>query len=126
MVKKDKKAVEKASKRFDVIMWSLTTLLFVGAFVANYYFAQIPLPLRATGWVVVVCVMLAIAYQSSQGHVFWKFCKDARAEVRRVVWPSRQETLQTTLIVMAIVVAFAVIMWGADTLLMWAMSFITG
>ncbi|MFO6237257.1 preprotein translocase subunit SecE, partial [Pseudomonas aeruginosa] len=50
----------------------------------------------------------------------------ARVEIRKVVWPSRQETTQTTLIVVAVVLVMALLLWGLDSLLGWLVSMIVG
>ena len=110
----------------DFIKWGFVVLLLVSGFVANYYFSQEPLPLRIVGWVVLVCILLAIAFQTVKGRLAWKFFKDARNEMRKVVWPTRHETFQTTLIVIGIVIVFAIIMWGVDVFLIWAVGLLTG
>jgi preprotein translocase subunit SecE len=52
--------------------------------------------------------------------------KEARVEIRKVVWPTRQETTQTTLIVVAVVLVMALVLWGLDSLLGWLISLIVG
>ncbi|MEX5381397.1 preprotein translocase subunit SecE, partial [Acinetobacter towneri] len=52
--------------------------------------------------------------------------KEARVEIRKVVWPTRQETMQTTLIVVAVVLVMALLLWGLDSLLGWLVSLIVG
>ena len=52
--------------------------------------------------------------------------KEARIEIRKVVWPTRQETTQTTLIVVAVVLVMALLLWGLDSLLGWLVSLIVG
>jgi preprotein translocase subunit SecE len=52
--------------------------------------------------------------------------KEARNEIRQVVWPNRQETMQTTLIVVAVVLVMALLLWGLDSLLSWAVSSLIG
>ncbi|MBP5143215.1 preprotein translocase subunit SecE, partial [Pseudomonas chlororaphis] len=52
--------------------------------------------------------------------------KEARTEIRKVVWPTRQETTQTTLIVVAVVLVMALLLWGLDSLLGWLVSLIVG
>jgi preprotein translocase subunit SecE len=54
----------------------------------------------------------------AKGHCFlWRWLKEARTEIRKVVWPTRQETTQTTLIVVAVVLVMALVLWGLDSLL---------
>ena len=47
-------------------------------------------------------------------------------ELRKVVWPTRQETIQTTLIVVAMVVVAALILWGLDKVFFWLVAWLTG
>ena len=61
-----------------------------------------------------------------RGKTIWRFIKEARNEVRRVVWPNRQETLQMTLLVFAMVFILALILWGVDSVLMAALGWFTG
>ena len=62
----------------------------------------------------------------AKGQAFFALAKEARAEIRKVVWPTRQETTQTTLIVVAVVLVMALLLWGLDTLLGWLVSMIVG
>ncbi len=66
------------------------------------------------------------ALQTAKGKSFLVLAKEARTEIRKVVWPTRQETTQTTLIVVAVVLVMALLLWGLDSLLGWAVSLIVG
>jgi preprotein translocase subunit SecE len=100
-------------------------LLIVGIF-AFYFFADYPAPLRVLGLLVISGGAAAIALQTAPGRTLWQFIADARMEVRKVVWPSRQETIQTTLIVMAMVVVVGLVLWLFDTILMGILRLLTG
>ena len=63
-----------------------------------------------------------VAVQTERGRNTWVLLKEARSEIRRVVWPTNQETTQTTLVVLVLVLIFALILWGLDSLLSWAVS----
>ncbi|MBT8151698.1 MAG: preprotein translocase subunit SecE, partial [Gammaproteobacteria bacterium] len=67
-----------------------------------------------------------VALQTVEGKAFWALIKGARTEIRKVVWPTRQETMQTSLMVLAVVVVVGIILWGLDTLLGWAASIFIG
>jgi len=54
------------------------------------------------------------------------FAKESRTEVRKVVWPTRQEANQTTLIVLAATLVMALILWGLDGIIVRVVGFITG
>jgi preprotein translocase subunit SecE len=72
------------------------------------------------------CILLALALTTRLGKRFWRFAKETRGELRKVTWPTRQETIQTTLIVAALVVLVALILWGVDTFLLWIVGHLTG
>jgi preprotein translocase subunit SecE len=60
------------------------------------------------------------------GQSSWGFAQEARQEVRKVVWPSRSETMQTTLMVFAMVIIVGLILWFLDMFLFWAITSMTG
>lgn len=111
---------------FDWLKWLLVLLLLVAGIVANYYYSHVAWALRAAAGIVLVIIMIIVALQTVRGQQAWGFIKSSRVELRKVVWPTRQETVQTTLIVVAMVVVTALILWGIDALFMWIISWLTG
>ncbi|BDX18530.1 preprotein translocase subunit SecE [Halopseudomonas aestusnigri] len=108
--------------RFDVIKWVVVALIVsVGVFGDSYFSAE-PVLYRAIALVVLALVAGFVALQTSKGKAFWSLLKEARIEIRKVVWPTRQETTQTTMIVVAVVLVMALILWGLDSLLGWIVS----
>lgn len=112
--------------KLDIFLWAFAFVLIAGTFVANYYFSGIVWPLRLTGWIVLACILGFMLLQTSQGKRFWKFAKEARIELRKVVWPTRKEAVRTTLVVSALVLLTVFILWIIDTILLWIISWITG
>ncbi len=110
----------------DRLKWVGVVLLLVIAIAVNAYFAQIPGALRAIGWIILLGASAAIVAMTTQGKAVIAFSKDARLELRKVVWPSRKETTQTTLMVIVLVIVMSLILWGIDTFLMWAIGWMTG
>jgi preprotein translocase subunit SecE len=100
-------------------------LLIVGIY-GFYHFAAYSALLRVIGLLVISGVAAAVALQTEPGRRLWQFAADARMEVRKVVWPSRQETLQTTLIVMVMVLVLGLILWLFDMMLTGILRFLTG
>ncbi len=117
---------QQPSGSVDRLKWILVLFLLVAGLVANAYFSQIPWAIRAAIGIVWLLILMAIALWTSQGQKAWKFIKAARVELRKVVWPTRQETTQTTLVVIVMVVVTAVFLWGIDTLFFWAVSLVSG
>ena len=91
--------------------------------------------LEAMKWVVVVALLAVViliaaaggvALLTTKGKATVAFAREARTEVRKVIWPTRQETLHTTLIVAAVTAVMSLILWGLDGILVRLVSFITG
>lgn len=120
------KTMDQKSSKKDLLVWMLIAALVIGGIIAYYYFHEVAWALRAAAGLVLICVIVALALQTKQGKQLWQFAKEARVELRKVVWPTRQETVQTTLVVVAMVVVMALILWGVDSFLMWLVSWFTG
>ncbi|MEX0450142.1 preprotein translocase subunit SecE [Spiribacter sp. 221] len=78
--------------------------------------------IRVIGMVAVAALAIAIAMTSQPGRNFWAFAREARQELRRVVWPTRQESIQTTLIVLVMVFIVALLLWLMDMFFMWGVG----
>ncbi|KTD89142.1 MULTISPECIES: preprotein translocase subunit SecE [unclassified Pseudoalteromonas] len=118
--------VETPSSGMESVKWLVAIALLAGAVVGNHVYADQSVLLRAIGVVVAIAAGLAIASQTFKGRTFLAFAKEARIEVRKVIWPTRQETTHTTLIVMVATVIMALILWGLDGILFRAVGFLTG
>jgi len=117
---------EVKDSRFDLVKWLVVAVLvFVGVF-ANQYFSSEPVLYRVVGLIVLGAVAAFLALQTARGQSFAVLLKEARVEIRKVVWPTRQETTQTTMIVVAVVLVMALVLWGLDSLLGWLVSLIVG
>ena len=114
------------SSAFDTIKWLTVFVLLAALVAANHYFEQASVLYRALAAVGVVIVVGFIAATTNKGTRFITFAKDSRTEVRKVVWPSRQEATQTTLIVLVATVIMALILWGLDGIIVRLVGFITG
>jgi len=111
----------------DSLKWALIFLLLGGAVFANYYFSEDQsILVRAIGVVIAVGVAGLIAMQTEKGRTFVSFAKESRTEVRKVVWPTRQEAVQTTGIVLVAVLIMSLLLWGVDSVLFWVVGFVTG
>lgn len=110
----------------DLFKWSLAVALVLGGAYANMHYASTALGVRAAIGIVLLLVVLALAAWTTSGRRAIGFIKSSRTEFRKVVWPTRQETLQTTLIVVIVVAVAALFLWGLDSLLLWAVGWITG
>jgi len=95
-------------------------------FVAYYYFGDASVALRSLGVLAAVGIGVFVGLQSAQGQALWRFIQGARAELRRVVWPTREETIQTTIAVLVFALIMGVFFWLLDLGLLYATSKITG
>lgn len=109
--------VETVNSRLDTAKLFVALLIVVGVIAAFYIFAEYSLLVRVLGLLAGAGLAIAIAMQTEKGRQMWAFCQDAQTEVRKVVWPTRDETIQTTLWVIAIVIIIALFMWGLDWIL---------
>ena len=100
--------------------------MFIAGLFDLYFFADYSALMRVFGLLVIGGVAAAIALQTQVGSQLWHFVGDARTEVRKVVWPTRQETLQTTFIVVVMVLILGIIMWLFDMVLMSILRLLTG
>ncbi len=117
----------KASKSpLDVFKWLLAAAFLAAAVAGNVIYADMALLYRVVGVVVLMLTSAGIALTSSQGRAFLQLLKEANIERRKVVWPTRQETTQTTMIVVAVVFFMALILWGLDSLFGWLISLLVG
>lgn len=107
--------VAETQSRADSIKWILVGLLVIGGVVANGYYGSVAWALRAAAGIVLAGIIVAIVYHTAAGQRLWSFSKASRAEMRKVVWPTRQETMQTSLIVVVAVVVTALVLWGLDS-----------
>ena len=103
--------------------WVVVVALIVAGVYGNSHFANDYSGfLRALVLLPMGALAVFVALQTAQGATFLQLVKESRAEIRRVVWPSRQETNQTTLIVVAVVLVMALILWGLDSSFNWLIS----
>lgn len=117
---------ESSSNPFDLLKWLMVFALLGGVVAANFLLEEYSVLYRAIGAVFIVALAGFIASTTEKGAAFLAFAKDSRTEVRKVVWPSRQEATQTTLIVLAATVIVALLLWGLDGIIVRLISFVTG
>ena len=102
----------------SILLWGVSILLVAAGLFGNYQFSDHSLLLRVIGMIVIFGTALAIASRTVQGKALLQFSKESRTEIRKVVWPTRQETIQTTGMVLVVVVVVGLILWGLDAILL--------
>jgi len=118
--------VETTGGKLDTLKLGLALLILIAALVGFYFYADESLLYRVIGLLVAVGISVAIALQTAKGREIWSYFHDAQIEVRKVVWPTRQETIQTTLLVIGMVVIVAIILWLLDMFLGWSIGSLMG
>jgi preprotein translocase subunit SecE len=118
--------IETAGKMQDTLKWLVATVLLSAALMAFYIYSEESLLLRVIGLLVVAGAAAAIAFTTDKGRATWEFMREARTELRKVVWPTRKETTQTTMVVIGVVVVVAIFLWLVDGLLSWIVQLLLG
>ncbi|EKE67381.1 preprotein translocase subunit SecE [Gallaecimonas xiamenensis] len=115
------------SGALDVVVWIVIAALLVGLVAVNHFYGKDSTNLvRAVVGVAVFAAALGLATLTRKGKEALAFAKESRTEVRKVVWPTRQETVHTTLIIMAAVAIMGLLLWGMDGILVRVIGWFTG
>ena len=118
--------VEEQPTIVDTAKLGLAIGILLAALVAYYYFAETSALLRVLGIILALALAAVVAFTSVQGRALWKFIQGARVELNKVVWPTREETIQTTIVVLVVAVIGGVLFWTLDFFLLWITTRITG
>ena len=106
---------EEKEYRLDFAKWLIVAALVAAGIVGNSHFSAQPLFYRALALIALAVVALFVAYNTEKGAGIWSLVQGSVIELRKVVWPTRQETLQTTLMIAVIVLIMAMVLWGVDS-----------
>lgn len=118
---------ENQGSGLDPVKWVLTFGILAAAVAGNYWYSeQVSVLWRAIAVVAAVVVAGFIAGQTVKGKSAIMFSKEARTEVRKVIWPTRDEALRTTVIVLIATLIMSLLLWGLDGIMVRAVSFLTG
>lgn len=111
----------------DTALLGLAMVLLVGGLAAFYTVAATLNPaIKALVLLGSIGAALLVAYQTAMGRSLWGYVVGSRIELRKVVWPSKQESVQATLMIAVVVLIMALLLWGLDSLLFWAVQLLTG
>ncbi len=101
----------------DLIKWVLSLIIFVAGLFAFYYFDQYPLIYRVLGLLGVVLLDFLILFNTEKVKSLRVFTHDARVELKKVIWSTKTEVIQTTIIVFVVVIIMSILLWLLDKLL---------
>ncbi|MCA4778698.1 preprotein translocase subunit SecE [Acinetobacter towneri] len=123
--------VVQSSSPLDYVLWGIALILFIASMMVNQHLPAYWAPANDI-WVrvgvILACIVVALGllYATHQGKGFVRLLKDSRIELRRVTWPTKQETVTTSWQVLVVVVVTSIVLWCFDYLLGWAIKFIIG
>ena len=117
---------ENASNPLDIVKWLVVFGLLGGLVFAYTTYEEVSQLYRALGAVATVVVAGFIAASTLKGRTFLTFAKDARTEVRKVVWPTRQEVIRMTLVIIAATAVVGLMIYLIDLVIVWVVGLVTG
>lgn len=115
----------KQDKQQDILRWGGVVVLFIAAFVVQNFLKTVPASLMAIGWILILIIAGLIATTTVKGKWLVNFFKEGRTELQKVVWPTRKEAGQITLIVLLVVFLAGILLWGIDSVLVWGIGHLT-
>jgi preprotein translocase subunit SecE len=110
----------------DKARLALSVLLIVGGLAAYYYFSRSSGALRVVGVLASMVAAVAVSYTSSFGRFVREFVSESHFELRKVVWPTGQETRQTTLVILIVVTIVSLLLFLFDSILVWIFGMLFG
>ena len=110
----------------DTALMTLSIVALFAGIVAFYWFDEWALPFRVAMVVAGLAVAAGFTWFSWYGRAFWQFALAARVELRKVVWPGREETIKTTYVVFIFAIVMGVFFWGLDWVLTWLTRLLSG
>jgi len=119
-------AKDPTSKTIDSIKWIISLSFFTLAVVGNSYFVETAFLYRVLGVVFLFILGLVALAFTNFGSNAIKLMRESRTEIRKVVWPTRVETSQTFMVVLASIVVLILVLWGIDSLLRFLTQLVLG
>jgi preprotein translocase subunit SecE len=110
----------------DIAKLALSVAILIGGIGAFYVYEEQSLLLSVSVLLVAVAIAIVVFMQTERGRTLWKFITGARVEIRKVIWPTRTEAMQTTLTVFVFVLILGIFFWILDKGLMWGTKVLTG
>jgi len=114
------------SSVLDAVKLALTAAILVGGIAGYYQFEEQSLLISVSVILVAIALAAVVFMQTERGRVLWKFVQGSRVEIRKVIWPTRTEAVQTTLTVFVFVLVLGIFFWGLDMFLLWVTRLLTG
>jgi preprotein translocase subunit SecE len=113
------------SSTLDTLKMATAVAILLMSVFSFYYFPELSVLIRVLVVIFSVVMSLLIFFKTQRGLIFWEFLQGSRVEMRKVVWPTKQETIQTTLTVFVFVLVLGIFFWLLDFLLLYITTSIT-
>jgi len=113
------------SSTLDTLKMATAVAILLVSIFSFYYFPELSVLIRVLVVIFSVVMSLLIFFKTQRGLIFWEFLQGSRVEMRKVVWPTKQETIQTTLTVFVFVLVLGIFFWLLDFLLLYITTSIT-
>ena len=113
------------SSTLDTLKMATAVAILLMSIFSFYYFSELSVLIRVLVVLFSVVMSLLIFFKTQRGLIFWEFLQGSRVEMRKVVWPTKQETIQTTLTVFVFVLVLGIFFWLLDFLLLYITTSIT-
>ncbi len=118
--------IRESEPRGEKVKLLLAVILPVVGLVGYYYYDRLSTGIRLGGLLASFVVAVGFLGWSRAGKTLWSFVLEARTELRKVIWPTRKETTDTTLFVLVMVIVLAILLWLIDMGLDFGIRLITG
>ncbi len=109
----------------DTLKLMASVSILFASIVSFYYFSEISVLIRALVIIFSLVISLLIFFRTQRGLILWAFFQGSKVEMRKVVWPTREETAKTTGIIMIAVVVVAIFLWIIDAFFTWGVQSIS-
>ncbi len=110
----------------DIVKLSLSLLVAVAGVVAFYYFSDIALLYRVLALLALLVGAAGLCFATAKGRGLWGFILESKQEFKRIVWPTKDEAVRTTLMVFLMVFIVGLILWLLDMFLFWGVQLLMG
>jgi preprotein translocase subunit SecE len=117
---------ESQSSSLDKLKMLAAIVILAASIFGYYYFAEMHAVVRVLGMVAGAGLAVFVFYQTATGRNWFQYLSHSKREVRQVVWPTRQETVQMSLIVFVVVILMGIFLWLVDMFFLWAVQALTG
>jgi preprotein translocase subunit SecE len=121
-----KSDISTESSPLDKVKIVLAIAIVVGGVAGYYIYEAAPAVLRIASVIFSLAIGVGVFATTGVGRELWRFIQGSRIELRKVVWPNRQETGQTTLVIIFFVIIMGIFFWLLDMFLVWAVKLLTG